>query len=120
MRGSFMNDLKALLAFQHKPGFTCRNLYFQYLVPEINFKGKLLPLFRDHRIKGKLPFHNPHSPKTFHYAHPGTCHTGDMTAFPHLVVIVVEVKSGGPEVEFIRLSGSPQYCGLNAVNARGK
>jgi hypothetical protein len=49
------------------------------------------------------PVMDPHTAKTLDKSQPGTCHAGNVESLCDFLVIVIQIQSGCPQIELIRL-----------------
>ena len=57
----------------------------------------------------RLSIANPEASEPFDYAHPRSCHTGDVQALIGLIVVIIQVKPCCAEVHFYGLGFKAQF-----------
>ena len=83
-------------------------------ISEIDTEGVTLPFIRKYWGEVQMVIDHPHSSKALYKGHPGSTHGGDVTAVLGIIVVIVEIKTGCPKVEFVGFCGvanlGRQYC----------
>lgn len=90
--------------------FTMVSSYGQVQKPaaEMDLKAESLPTFRQMGIKVEYAIIDVHASKSADNRHPGTGHTGDVQAILGVIVVIIKVQPGGPEIHLIGFIGAAQ------------
>ena len=103
---------------QHHGRLLTGHGHLELPAPELQLEGIALPCGGEHGVEMGAAVPDPEAPEAFDEAHPSARHARDVQALVGLVVVIVEVQAGGPQIHLYGLVFHAELGGEDGVYTR--